>query len=267
MRLIRGFCAVLALISWVAPGPARPQDEAKKVAKGIDYWAASAARDRVAFASDPSKALDFRKEPALRWSNPVRKTDDGTLFLWTDRGRPEVAACLSHYGTIINHEFQSLSVATMEVRHDGRTVWSPKPGIKPATIPGAPAPAAEAPERLRQMRALARDFKASLDGPTELRPLTQPLYRFDIEKGRADVIDGALFGFVITTDPEALLLIESRVLDRGGAPAWHFSFARMTSYGLRGEHKGREVWRAEPVRDFDDNTKPYWVLGTHPPAH
>lgn len=54
------------------------------------------------------------------------------------------------------------------------------------------------------MRALAREFKASVDleeGGTELRQLPQPLFRYESKS------DGAIFAFVLATDPEALLLI------------------------------------------------------------
>src|SRR5271156_2607058 len=89
-----------------------------------------------------------------------------------------------------------------------RPLWHPAgPGIRSEPIPGAPRPAATAAERLRQMRALAREFKASVDlekGGTELRLLSQPLFRYESKS------DGALFAFVMATDPEALLVIDER---------------------------------------------------------
>jgi len=257
----------LAFAFAFAPGGSA-QEEAKPPGKGIEYWAAQAARDRIAPAAEPGRPLTLRKEPALRWSNPVRKTDDGALFLWTDRGRPEVAICLFFYPdrgkTSLVHEFQTLALAPVVARHDGRVAWSPKAGIVPAPIPDAPAPAADPAGRLRQLRALAREFKATFGDPpnrTELRPLTQPLYRYELDKSRQDVLDGALFGYVHTTDPEVLLVIEARAAAPGGPMAWHYAFARMSGYPLRAEHKGREAWRADLVTRFDDRTTPYWSLG------
>ena len=262
----------LALILVLGLVAARAQEGPKKAGKSIEYWAASASKNRIALAGRPETPFVFRKEPALRWSNPLRKTDDGALFLWTDRGRPEVAACVYHLpqsqeGAIV-HELQSLSVAPLVMSHDGRAVWTPTPGVTPAPIPDAPRPAAGAAERLRQIRALAREFKVHFDGAadrSEIRPLTQPFYRFETETARPDVLDGALFGYVHATDPEALLLIEARA-DKPGAPmTWHFAFGRMSAYPMRAEHKGKEVWKAERIVNYGNSSSPYWGLGAFAP--
>ena len=240
------------------------QEEAKPPGKGIEYWAAEAARDRIAPADEPGKPLTLRKEPALHWSNPVRGTGDGALFLWTDRGRPEAAMCVwggsSEGKPTIMHESQSLALAPLVARRDDRVTWSPKAGVVPAPIPDAPPPAADAAGRLRQLRALAREFTATFGDPpkrTELRPLTRPLYRYEVGGARPDLIDGALFGFVHTTDPEVLLLIEARPAAPGGPMAWHYAFARMSGYSLRAERKEQEVWRADWAPAATDITSPY----------
>ena len=259
-------CLALILSAGVGPGVAA-REEPKAKARGIEYWEGQAARDQVAPAAAPGRPLTLRKEPALRWSNPVRKTDDGALFLWTDRGRPEVAMCLfgstSDGKPTILHEYQSLALAPLVARHDGRVAWSPKAGVQFKPIADASRPAADAAGRLRQMRALAREFKATVGDPpnrTELRPLTQPLYRYELGGARPDLLDGALFGYVITTDPEVLLLIEARPEAPGGPVAWHSAFARMSGFNLRAERGGKEVWRADFVTGFTDPTSPYWSV-------
>jgi hypothetical protein len=266
-RNARGPALAAALIGALGLGVAA-REEPKPANPGVEYWAVQAARDRIATADAPGTPLTFRKEPALHWSNPVRKTADGALFLWTDRGRPEVAVSLFYYPdnrgkmTVV-HEFQTLALKPLVARHDGRDAWLPGVGLVPRPIPGAPAPGAEPAERLRQMRALAREFKATFGEPpdrTELRALTQPLYRHEVAKSRQDVLDGALFGFVHTTDPEVLLLIEARPEAPGGPMAWHYALARMSGYPLRAEHKGREVWRADVVTVFGDRTAPYFSI-------
>ena len=187
------------------------------------------------------------------------------MFVWTDRGRPEVAACFYRYRAegkaIEEHEFVSLSESPLAARRDGEPVWSVAAGnINPAPIPRRASPAASPAERLRQMRALAREFKATFNNPpdlSEIRLLTQPLYRFETEGKRADILDGALFAYVHTTDPEVLLLIEARPPAGGGPVAWHFSVARMSMVNLRVHHKGREVWSASWANDLRDPTSPY----------
>jgi hypothetical protein len=99
------------------------------------------------------------------------------------------------------------------------------------------------------MRVLSREFRAFLDTKrqSELRLLTQPLYRYETQ--RSDLTDGALFAFVQTTDPEVLLVIEARPLE--GKPTWHYGLARMSMVNLRARHKDRDIWQvpwATPLR-------------------
>jgi hypothetical protein len=188
------------------------------------------------------------------------------VFVWVADGRPEVVASFYRYGSrdevTEEHEFQSLATVPLTGTRDGRVVWSPpSAGVALAPIPGAPDPAETPAARLRQMRALEREFKAGFNGPnnkSELRPLTQPLYRY--EPTRPDLVDGALFAFVQTTDPEVLLLVEARRPGEGGPAAWHYAFARMSMVWLRGEHKGREVWTADWVSDLAAPNKPYLTI-------
>jgi hypothetical protein len=204
--------------------------------------------------------LAFRKEPVYVWTNPVRASkQDGLVFIWTSRGRPEVI------GTIfsapaggqrgVTHEFHSLSLGTLAVTRQGEheTVWKPNaPGIELTPIEGAPPPARSAAQRLAQMRALAREFSAATrdadDNRYELRLLSQPLYRY--ESTDPTVLDGALFAFVTSagTDPEAILVIEERQPSGGGAPVWYRALARFTDLGLSVRYKGNEVFAAPKIR-------------------
>src|SRR5262249_35575051 len=150
----------------------------------------------------------LRTDSALDWTNPIR-VDDGVVLLWASNGRPVVIACFFRYkwrGHVGEaHEFHSLATAPVLATLKGETLWNPqRPGIKPEPIPDAPRPATTAVERLRQMRGIAREFKASVyleKGGTELRLLSQPLFRYESKS------DGALFAFVMATDPEAILVI------------------------------------------------------------
>jgi hypothetical protein len=60
--------------------------------------------------------------------------------------------------------------------------------------------------------------------------------------------DGALFAFVLGTDPESFLFIEARPGDSG--LEWQYAFAPMTCWALKAEHKGRPVWSL-PQRNSD----------------
>lgn len=233
-----------------------------------NHWKDAAAAYKIEIDAGKPAPLALREEPVLKWTNPQRRADDGAVFVWTDRGRPEVAASFYKYRSsdkqpVEDHEFVSLSASPLSARLDGELVWSlPKGNVRPEPIPGAPKPASTPAERLRQMKALAREFKATYNNPpdlSEIRPLTQPIYRFETEGKRTDVIDGALFAYVHTTDPEVLLAIEARVPAEGGPPAWHFSCARMSMVNMRVHHKDREVWSAVWDNDYRGPTKPYMV--------
>ena len=52
--------------------------------------------------------------------------------------------------------------------------------------------------------------------------MAQPLYRYPEQV--SSVLDGAIFSFAMTTDPELLVLLEDREID--GQPTWHVAFAR-----------------------------------------
>lgn len=95
------------------------------------------------------------------------------------------------------------------------------------------------------MRAIARRFSAAshdprTDQPEQLRLLTQPLYRFASEEN--DIVDGALFAYVVSNDPELLLLLEA-VRDRAaGVTGWQYSLARMSSRKQVVRLDDQEVW-------------------------
>ncbi len=98
------------------------------------------------------------------------------------------------------------------------------------------------------MRTVAESFTASVefqydkDSHYELRLLPRPLYRYGSAEGKT--LDGTLWAFVQGTNPEVLLLVESRP-----APdqtlRWNYAFAAMTSYPAQARRNGKTVWKVE----------------------
>ncbi len=203
---------------------------------------------------------------ALRWANNARGSEDGLTVLYVHAGRPLATACLYPWDKKLIHDFESLSRDRIVARQDGRVVWQPQEAsVKFAPIPGAPEPAATAAQRLRQLKSLSEQFQSSMLGwkadntdREELRLLPRPLYRYEPQGG--PVLDGAVFAFVMGTDPESLLLIEA-VKDGAGAAAWQFAFARRTSGELEGRHLDKIVWHADRFPDTHDPAKPRYGLG------
>ena len=66
--------------------------------------------------------------------------------------------------------------------------------------------------------------------------MAQPIHRYAEEAA----MDGAVFAFVQGTDPEALLLLESRT--GKGSVRWHFAFAAACGWKLHDAYRRREVW-------------------------
>jgi hypothetical protein len=208
--------------------------------------------------------------PVLRWTNTVSGTKDGVVAMWIGGGRPQVIVQFSWRNMFI-HEFCSTATGPLTMYRNGQAVWSPAvAGVMMQPVPDAAPPAETAVKRLTQMRKLAErfevidDFRPNYADPkTErhtLRLLTKPLYRYEPSP---EIIDGAVFGLVITTDPESLLLIEAHKTDKGAE--WRYALTRMTVYALNGKLDGTQVWSA-PERVGDElrfrYDEPYFV-GLH----
>jgi hypothetical protein len=213
------------------------------------------------------RPLTLKPEPILKWSNPVKGSIYGDVFIWTENGRPEAVASIYKWYSPHTHranEFHSLALDKLIGKRDGVPVWTPsRPGLELKPIPAAPVPADSAAARLRQMRTLAREFTGHQTSrqrvKRDMRLLTEPLYRYENTKG--DLIDGGLFVFVVATDPDAFLLIEAH-RTKGGAAEWRFGATRMYTESVGIAHRGREIWKAPelPWSQVWDGNEPYCIF-------
>jgi hypothetical protein len=256
-----GASAVELTLAASVPGT---NDETERASQFLKLSHAAAATYELQRADERGSQLKLRPEPVLRWSNPVRGEIYGGVYLWSQDGRPEIAASIFKWYspfTHMTHEFQSLSLGGIRARRGGAIVWeTTHPGVELQPVPEAPPAAAARPARLRQMRDLAGTFAATLvmrdEGPHQLRLLAQPLYRYP--EGTADWLDGALFAYVLGTDPEVLLMLESR-RDAQGTYRWHYGLARMNFEELHVAHDGQPVWTVPRLlsRDVYSGHEPY----------
>jgi len=230
----------------------QPATAPSRSAKAVEAFRTEAAEYVVRLASRPQEKLVLEKEAALRWDNPARTSEDGALFIWTLAGRPEMIGTIFtyQYKDKLNrkHEFHSLATGPLTAEFRGKQVWAPaKAGVTFQPVKGAPPPAGNPRQRLTQMKTLARDFSASMTDEegqqSQLRLLSQPLIRYEPEDKQ--IQDGALFAFSLGTDPEAILLLESRQVK--DAFAWHYAFARFHYIELKAAYQGREVWHVPPL--------------------
>lgn len=194
----------------------------------------------------------------LRWDNNSRGSASGLTGIYTLHGRAEAVVCVYPWQDRLIHDFGSLSRERLSGKLNGDIFWQPQStGVNYAPVADADPPRENRSARLLQMKQLAqRRFSAQLVGwkgddsdRQELRLLTRPLYRY--EEPRGDVVDGAVFAFVMGVDPEVLLLLEAIRQDEG--TRWEYAFARRTSGELLGRLDDREVWRAAR---YPNNTDP-----------
>jgi hypothetical protein len=128
----------------------------------------------------------------------------------------------------------SLADHPLVMETDGQPLWTPPESVTFAPLNGAPRPADRPAARLVQMRKLAEQFSIvdnwGLKDPTDwqLRLLTTPLLRY--ESPDENVVDGAMFGYVLTTSPEALVLLEARA--EGESLVWYYGVARFTRFAV-----------------------------------
>lgn len=257
-------CAVTAL----NPPPRVRADEEDGKADRLELMRSAAGAYQITVATDDGpEELTLRPEPLLRWTNPIRRTTDGTVFLWTHNERPAAVLCMYPHLGALDHEFQSLAEGPLTAHFEGSDSpdWTPRePGVTFRPVPEGPSPAASSAARLSQMRGIARRFRALFGERAhehELRLLTQPLYRYPA-KGSAES-DGAIFAFVQGTDPEILLILEIRKA-ADGHPRWHYAAARMTVVNLHLEYQEQPIWSAA-WHSQSDREKAYICLSRRTP--
>jgi hypothetical protein len=245
MAVPRLLPVIFAFLGQAAPpGQGHPSDPAERLA----IMKKSLMIFDVFPTSDRTTTYRLQPEPIFRFTNPVGNSIDGAVFFWLgENDRPEMAVqvLLNRNDGRWSQEFISFSPAPLIAEPSDAAVaaWTPhRGGVELRPVPGAPRPAENAEQRLRQMPALIQDFAAqdNFQGQSwqRLRLLAKPLARYG--KPGTSLLDGALFGFVLGTDPEACVMLEARTGTDG--PEWQYAFAPMSTYALKGSWKGQEVW-------------------------
>lgn len=209
--------------------------------------------------------LPVNPEPLFRYVSPVAGTVDGTLWVWTEDGRPLALLCLfidEREGFKWNYELVSLTGDALVV--SGRPGWSWTPARRGdlwQSVEG-PVPAASTTNRLVQMKAIARSHEASndLDGNvSQLRQLPQPVMRYS--SPRNGVIDGAVFLFSYGVNPEIAMIVEAT---SDSEEPWRVWFGRISAAALTVKFDGRTVWTAAPMRAWIPTRSYYSQFGPDP---
>ena len=210
--------------------------------------------------------------PLLRMSDTSRGIVDGSIWMWGQKGRPDVVLQLWTHDpreAIWGYAFSSLSTNRVTAQGDGNWKWAPtRPGLQPKPFPKGPTPATEKRARMRQIKALARRFGAYQfwdpgNQRSELRVLPQPVHRYsDRESG---LLDGAIFVIAHATDPEIFLLIEAVSQDTSPA-TWQYGLARLGHAEFHVKLDGKEVWQQHRVAEAAPDD-PYFLFIRNAPRN
>jgi|SRR5579884_2448351 len=243
-----------------------PSEEPKRlnelIEKAVSWYDVFPAAD---------SATPLAPQPVLRWRNVARGQEgEAIMVVWPHKGRPVAVASIYPWEGQMSHEFDSLSQeANLIARDRDRVIWSPKTaGVQFKELPAAPKPAKTQAERLRQMKAIAARFKATMTGwqaddkdREELRLLPRPLYRYDLKNAKnadPDLLDGGLFAYVQGTDPEVVLVLEA--IGTAKKSTWQYAFVRATSGGLEVKLENQVVWTAEKAPANRIPTLPHFTM-------
>jgi len=267
---VLGFLAAVVFAGPLVAANEPEQDNESEAQReqGLKNMQRSAAQYALTSADSPQRAFKFHDTAAMRFSNPVSGTIDGALYLWTNHGRPQA---LLKFFTFNNksysHAWLSLSESNIVAERGGKVVWSPtQPGIEFREVPGAPQPAETAAERSRQMKALSSRFSATYTAthlgsrPFELRNLTQPLLRYETDDDYH--ADGALFGYVQSTTPVGLLLLESRPTPDGRR--WHYAYSSLVTGPVTARYQDQEIFSLERDAASTDPKQPFVLFRSLP---
>lgn len=249
-RTARVLIALLALAGGALLSvSANAQDAAVLEKQELAELLAAAQGYRVHLPQAKADAA-LRELALLNFTNPERNQERGSVFVWLYESRPVAVGQFFRFdnrkGRLTKHAFHSLSESPLEVRFEDVMRWSPnEAGVKWQDVPDAPVPAEDHSRRMLQMRQLARRYRLTLTGKqdekTELRLISRPL--FEYEPASAGVRSGAIFSFVVATDPEALLLLEACAA--GNVTRYRCGFARFHFLPITAMDGDREVWHVD----------------------
>src|SRR6185437_9044445 len=139
-----------------------PTEEPKQLNEAIEK-----SVHRYEVLPEPGAAKALAPVPVLRWRNVVRgQVGEAMMVVWPYRGRPIALASIYPWEGKMTHEFDSLSRGkTLVARDKDRVIWAPESvGVEFKEIAKAPKPGKTPAERLRQMKAIAEGYKATMTG-------------------------------------------------------------------------------------------------------
>jgi hypothetical protein len=231
--------------------------EAEKLVSGIEL---------EMLVDEKWSAVKRIEKPLLFYADPTRANARGSVWAWGETGRP--VALLELFQDAGNRtkwvcSLTNTSGGKLRAKRGGDSWWRENGSdVELKDIPGAPAPAADAPQRQRQLKLLAphftgHEFWDPNNSRYELRRLERPLHTYRDETG--GLLEGSLYILANGTNPEIALFVEARAQPGGKAPVWQFTVGRMAFAELHMEYDGKEVFSGPRAGPLSGPDKPYWL--------
>ena len=205
-------------------------------------------------------------KPALRWSWSNDGRYYGGVYIYTVNQRPVAVMQFFQWFQPIQGVYfsgTSLTDVPMTATRAGRVMWSPrKNDIVIRDVPDAPAPESTPAARLVQMRRIAETFQFEVQDKRvtivkrQLRFLSQPIFRFG--ETTDDILDGAIFAYVATSnDPAAMVILEAV---RGkNESRWRYGIPSAWSFAAKAVYDDQTVWEVDDAYPFKDPEASFYL--------
>jgi hypothetical protein len=207
------------------------------------------------------------EKPLLYYGDATRENDRGSVWGWGDVGRPVALLELFQNANDRKNWVYTIcntSGGKVRAKRGGDPWWRENESASELKdVPGAAAPAADAPQRQRQLKQLAQKFTGHQfwdpnNSRHELRRLERPLHTYRDEDG--GVLEGALYTLANGTNPEIMLFVEARVNPKDKSkPVWQYTVGRLSHAELHLEYGGKEVFSSPRGDMLSGADKPYWL--------
>jgi hypothetical protein len=232
--------------------------DAEKVVDGIEVEVLS---------DDQWTKVKRIEKPLLFFGDSTRENDRGSVWGWAEKGRPVALVELyqnTNDRTNWVYAICNTSGGKLRANRRGAPWWRENNSASELKdIPSAPAPAADSPQKQRQLKLIAQKFTGHQfwdpnNSRYELRRLERPLYTYRDEA--AGVLEGGLFTLANGTNPEILFFVEARVDPNDKSKAtWQYAVGRLAHAELHMEYDGKEIFNAPRGNQVSASNKPYWL--------
>lgn len=236
---------------------------ADEAAEFLKVARANATMFRIQHA-ETGKEIERLENPVLRYTEPIRgRGTQGTVWIWGPKGRPAaVLEMIRHLGQEDWFCFHATTDAPIKLTAKTGQTWTPKSSdLKFRPLPDAPQPADSPAGRFLQMKTFARKFTSHEfweKARHEMRVLPAPLHRYE-DRDR-QLLDGAVFGIVLGTHPEATLFLEAVQPADEAKPIWQFAVGRSGAAEMVVLYDDKEVHHMPLIETFPPPTNSYWRM-------